>query len=278
VISSSGAEAKAVKTDRSTIHICYCHSPTQYYWRRYEEYAKSPGFGYFDWLARIGLKLFIKPMRRWDKRAAQKPDYLIANSTFTQTEIKRCYGRDSTVIHPPVDVDRYKITGQKRSGFVTAGRQTPYKRTDLAIKACAKLGLNLTVLGDGPDHKRLEELAGPTTTFLTNVSDHDMAHYFETSEACIFPVIEDFGIVAVEAMAAGTPVIAYQAGGALDFIKESETGLFFPEQTVASLKKVLKDFSSQNFNHDLIRQHSEQFDIKHFKKKMSEFVSSIVAQ
>jgi glycosyltransferase involved in cell wall biosynthesis len=154
-------------------------------------------------------------MRRWDKRAAQKPDYLIANSIYTQSEIKRCYGRDSKVIHPPVDVASFKATEQKRSGFVTAGRQTPYKRTDLAIKACSKLGINLIVIGDGPEHKELQAMAGPTISFIPKVSDQERNKYFESAEAFVFPVIEDFGIVAVEALAAGTPVIAYRAGGRL---------------------------------------------------------------
>jgi glycosyltransferase involved in cell wall biosynthesis len=275
VISSSGAEAKAVKTDSTTIHICYCHSPTQYYWRRYEEYIKSPGFGYFDWLARLGLKLFVKPMRYWDKRAAQKPDYLIVNSTFSRSEIKRCYGRDSKVIHPPVDTDSFKSTDKNRSGFVTAGRQTPYKRTDLAVKACSKLGLDLVVIGDGPEHKKLQAMSGPTIKFILKVSDQERNNYFEAAEAFIFPVIEDFGIVAVEALAAGTPVIAYKAGGALDYIVESKNGLFFPKQTVTSLVQVLKTFRNHTFNHEFIRQQAKQFDTKNFVDHFTEFINSV---
>jgi glycosyltransferase involved in cell wall biosynthesis len=276
VISSSGAEAKSVKTGKSTIHICYCHSPTHYYWRRYEEYIKDPGFGYFDWLARLGLKLLVRPMRNWDKKAAQKPDYLIANSTFSQSEIKRCYGRDSVVIHPPVDTDRFKDINQPRAGFVTAGRQTPYKRNDITIAACSKLGINLTVLGDGPEHKKLVAMAGPTIAFLTDASDQAMARHLEMAEAFIFPVIEDFGIVAVEALAAGTPVIAYHGGGSLDYVVESKTGLFFSEQTVASLTRTLRNFHSYKFNHSLISQYAKQFDTKHFKQHISEFVDPIV--
>lgn len=276
VISSSGAEAKAVKTGRSTIHICYCHSPTQYYWRRYDEYIKSPGFKYFGWLARIGLKLLVKPMRSWDRKAAQRPDYLIANSTFSQSEIKRCYGRESTVIHPPVDTERFKDTNQKRAGFVTVGRQTPYKKTDLAIAACTKLGLNLTVLGDGPDHKKLVSMAGETITFLTKVSDQAMVQLLESAEAFIFPVKEDFGIAAVEALAAGTPVIAYKGGGALDYITESKTGLFFPKQTTASLIQVLGSFNPQKFDSNYLKKAASQFSVTEFKKNMISFLASVI--
>jgi glycosyltransferase involved in cell wall biosynthesis len=276
VISSSGAEAKAVKTDNTTVHICYCHSPTQYYWRRYEEYIKAPGFKYFGWLARIGLKLFVKPMQRWDRKAAQKPDYLITNSTFSQSEIKRCYGRGSTVIHPPVDTDRFKNTRQHRAGFVTAGRQTPYKKTDLVVAACNKLGAALTVLGDGPDHKKLVSMAGPTITFLTEVSDQAMVQHLESAEAFIFPVKEDFGIVAVEALAAGTPVIAYKGGGALDYIAESKTGRFFPKQTVASLTQTLESFNPQKFDSDYLKKFASQFSVNEFKKQLRNYLVSVI--
>ena len=172
---------------------------------------------------------------------------------------QRCYGRDSTVIHPPVDIERFKVADKKRVGFITVGRQTPYKRNDLAIKACTKLGLKLIVLGNGPDHKKLQSIAGPTITFKTAFNDQELASYMESSEAFIFPVLEDFGIVAVEALAAGTPVIAYQAGGALDYVIDSKTGIFFPEQTSASLIKVLKKFNLYKFNNALIRAKCQAF-------------------
>ncbi|MGH7157090.1 MAG: glycosyltransferase, partial [Candidatus Saccharimonadales bacterium] len=158
VISSSGAEAKAVKTGPKTKHICYMHAPTHYYWSRYNEYMQNPGFGFLDPLARLGLKILVRPMRRWDYKAAQRPDYIIANSNFTKDQIKKYYSRDSIVIPPPVDIERFKILSKSsisRKGFLTAGRQTPYKRIDLAVAACTNLGLPLTVVGNGPDHQRL---------------------------------------------------------------------------------------------------------------------------
>jgi glycosyltransferase involved in cell wall biosynthesis len=274
VISSSGAEAKGVKTGPKTTHIAYIHSPTHYYWIRYDEYLKNPGFGKLDPLARIGLKLLVNPLRKWDYKAAQRPDHLIANSTHTQAMIKKYYGRDSTVIHPPVDIKRF--TGQAeepRKGFITAGRQTPYKRIDLPVRACTELGLNLIVLGNGPDNKKLKKLAGKTVTFLRDKDDEELAHYFKSSEAFIFPNMDDFGIVAVEALAAGTPVIAYKAGGALDYIEDGQNGLFFAKQDAESLKKILQNFNLNSFNSVRIQQSAAKFSIEEFHKKIKELVA-----
>jgi glycosyltransferase involved in cell wall biosynthesis len=273
VISSSGAEAKGVKTGPNTVHISYIHSPTHYYWIRYDEYLKNPGFGRLDPLARLGLKLLAAPLRKWDYKAAQKPDHLIANSTHTQAMIKKFYGRDSTVIHPPVDIERFAGQAEEpRKGFVTAGRQTPYKRLDLPVKVATELGLNLIVLGDGPDYKRLRKMAGKTVTFLRDKNDEEIAHYFRTSEAFVFPNMDDFGIVAVEALAAGTPVIAFKAGGTLDYIEDGKNGLFFDKQDVESLKKVMQNFSPSSFNHERIQQSAARFSIEEFHKKMREFI------
>ena len=183
VISSSGnGEALGVKTPKGTLHINYCHSPTHYYWRHYERYMKRPGFGVFDPLARLGLRLLIAPLRRWDYKAAQRPDYFIANSTHIQNDIKKYYGRDSTVIHPPVDVERFNVPEQpERIGFVTAGRQVPLKRTDLIVKACTKPGLPLTVVGEGPEHTELVKMAGPSVTFRTGVTDAEMPLHLASS-------------------------------------------------------------------------------------------------
>jgi glycosyltransferase involved in cell wall biosynthesis len=217
VISSSGAEAKSVHTGANTLHICYCHSPTHYYWQRYEQYIKQPGFPKgSNWLARIGLRLLVSPLRVWDRRAAKQPDVMIANSTHTQEAIKKYYRRQASIIFPPVDIEHFKLKGasQDRHGFVVAGRQAPYKRVDLAVIACTKLKLPLVVIGNGPEHKKLEKLAGRNVTFLTSVSDEDMPKHFKSSLALIFPTnTEDFGITPIEAMASGTPVIAYRKGG-----------------------------------------------------------------
>lgn len=278
VISSSGAEAKLVKAREGAVHVSYIHAPTHYYWSRYEEYLAQPGFGFFDPLARLGLKLLVGPMRRWDYKAAQRLNYLIANSTYTKGQIKKYYGRDCQVIHPPVDVERFKgysKPSDERHGFVTAGRQTPYKKIDLAVEATTSLKVPLAVIGKGPEHRWLKKLAGRNVTFLTKVSDEDMARHFGEAKAFIFPGVDDFGIVAVEAMAAGTPVIAFKDGGALDYINK-DTGLFFNEQTPDSLSGALQRFSSANFLSEKIIKSSATFSPANFQKNIASFIRSVL--
>ncbi len=281
IISSSGAEAKGIKVSPASVHINYCHAPTHYYWSRYDEYLAQPGFGKLDWLARFGLKLLVDPLRRWDYKAAQRPDYMIANSTHIKSEIKKYYGRDAAVIFPPVYFERFQKKAYKnltRSGFLIAGRQTPYKRFDLAIKACSKLNLPLKVIGGGPDNARLRKLAGPSVTFLGRVSDTELEKAFASAEALIFPGVEDFGITAVEALAAGTPVIAYKGGGALDYIQPNKTGLFFTQKTAESLGRVLKQFSKHSFDHTEIRSSAEAYNTETFTHEMHTFIRSAIAE
>lgn len=277
VISSSGAEAKAVRTGSAALHICYCHSPTQYYWNRYDEYLASPGFGRLDWLARLGLRLLASPLRRWDRRAANNPDVMVANSTHTQAMIKKYYKRDSEVVYPPVDTERFKPVGtdEPRRGFVTAGRQTPYKRIDLAVTACSELKVPLIVIGNGPDHKKLEKLAARNVTFLTSVTDEDIVRHFQTALGFIFPTnVEDFGVTAVEAMAAGTPVIAYGKGGPLDYVVPGKTGLLFEKQTVESLVKTLESFKPERFDSAEIIKAAKQFSVAAFRENFERLIAA----
>ena len=295
VISSSGAEAKGIRTNpgkwqmangksdkKRPLHIAYIHAPTHYYWSRYEEYLKRPGFGRLDWLAQFGLRILVGPLRKWDYAAAQRPDYLIANSTHTQAAIKKYYGRGSMVVHPPVDTDHFgewQIANGKsaqRSGFVIAGRQTPYKRIDLAVAACTRLNLPLTVIGNGPEHAKLVRMAGPSIQFVTDADDGAIARYFQSAEAFIFPGIDDFGIVAVEAMAAGTPVIAYKAGGAQDFIND-DTGMFFEEQTVSSLTESLQAFDSARYSSKNIQKVAEKFSAEKFRDNMTQALQDLTS-
>jgi glycosyltransferase involved in cell wall biosynthesis len=280
VISSSGnGEAFAVKTPKNTLHINYCHTPTHYYWRHYDTYLERPGFGILDPFVRLALRLLVAPLRRWDYKAAQRPDYYIANSTHIQHDIKLYYGRESTVIHPPIDVDRFTMTQpEQRHGFVIAGRQVAQKRFDLAIKACNQLKLPLTVLGKGPEHERLLRMAGPTVTFVKEISDKEMPGLIANAAAFIFPSFEDFGIVPVEAMAAGTPLIAYRAGGALDYVVEGKTGAFFGHQTVDSLCEALKNFDANAYNSKTIATSAQAFAPGIFAKKIRAFVDQKLTQ
>ncbi len=277
VISSSGnGEAKFVEVKKPAIHICYCHSPTHFYWRHYDYYKEVPGFGPRVFVS-TALKLLVRPLRKRDYQAAQAVDFFIANSSHIQSDIKTYYGRDSVVIHPPVNVDEFKAKpGVKRRGFVTVGRQVPYKRVDLIIDACTKLNLPLKVLGSGPLHENLVKRAGPTVDFISPAPFKEVINSLETAEAFILAAFEDFGITPVEALAAGTPVIAYKAGGALDYVQPGKTGMFFDEQTSESLADVLKKFSPSEFDHQKIKQFAESFSVGKFKNSFKNFLNTVL--
>lgn len=281
VISSSGAEAKGIRQLKpGAVHINYCHSPNHYYWIRHEEYLKHPGFGALDPVARVGLKLLVAPNRRWDFKAAQRPTYLVANSTCVQERIERYYQRESTVIHPPVDTKRFQPAKPvaNKAGFVVAGRQTPYKKFDLAVAACSLANLPLLVIGEGPEHRRLKRLAGPSVRFANKVLDREIPTHFQQASGFIFPNEDDFGITPVEAMAAGTPVIAYKAGGALDYVVPGKTGVFFSEQTPEALADKLKDFRPATFTPSTLTRQAEQFSVERFRTQMQNFISRVMAE
>ena len=275
VISITGnGEAKFVRVPNGT-HVSYCHTPVHFYWRKYDEYIKQPGFRP-KWLVRLGLRLLLKPLRNRDYKAAQKVDYFIANSRHIQSDIKQFYSKDSVVIHPPIEVIRFSpVKGRPRHGLVIAGRHVPYKHFDIAIEACNKLQLPLTVIGTGPEYAKLKKIGGKTVTFLGRVPDEELEHELASAEAFIFPSFEDFGIAPVEAMASGTPVIAYQAGGALDYVVEGRTGLFFKEQTADSLISALKRFPGHTFRSEVIVKEAHNFDKKHFQKAITDYLNSL---
>lgn len=276
VISSSGnGEAKQIKAPKGTTHICYCHTPTHYYWRHYDQYLANPGFGVLNPLARLGLRLLTKPLRKLDYQAAQNVDFFIANSTHIQRDIKTYYNKESTVIHPPVDTKLFSSTpAQKRTGYITVGRQTPYKHTELIVQACTDLKLPLLVVGNGPDHNKLVKIAGPSVSFIKWIEDpKDLAKQIGKSQAFIFAAEEDFGIAPVEALAAGTPIITYAAGGALDYVTPNKTGVLFPEQTVESLKKALLSFDASLFSQEQIKEQASKFGVEHFRQRFLTFVS-----
>lgn len=276
IVSSGNGEAKgAKKLKEGALHIWYCHSPVHFYWAKYDEYLKSPGFGIFNPLARLGLRIFVGPLRKWDYAASQRPTYVIANSTHIKNNIKKYYGRSAEVIHPPVDIERFDTPNinHERSGFVTIGRQTPYKRTDIIVDACTSLNLPLTVLGGGPEHENLKKRAGDTVTFLYNPSDEAVEQTLAESAAFIFAAEEDFGITPVEAMAAGLPVIAYKAGGALDYVNR-HTGAFFVKQTPESLASALRKFKTRNYNEPELKKQAAKFSTVIFKKKIQQFITS----
>jgi glycosyltransferase involved in cell wall biosynthesis len=274
IISSSSAEAKAVrKTRRGQVHIAYIHTPIRYYWSHYQEFKKEFTFGIFTPFIRPVIPFFVKRMRKLDLESVQDIDTIIANSSITQARIKEYYKKPSTVVHPPVNIERFTPPPKgERSGYVIWGRHVPYKRFDLAIKAANTLQLPLTIIGSGQDTTRLKKLAGPTITFTGRVSDEDLIQLAQSAKGFLFPGEEDFGIAAVEALAAGTPVIAYKKGGALDIIQDGETGVLFTEQTVESLVAAIARFETMTFLPATLHRKAKRFDTGLFDSKITKIV------
>lgn len=277
IISSSSAESKQVrKTRPGQVHICYCHTPIRYYWSHYREYKKDPGFGKFNWLVRLAMPLIVPPLKKADYKAAQEVDVFIANSSEVQRRIKKYYDRPSTIIHPSVDVNRFEPARQRSDYYVALGRQVPYKRIDLAVAAATKLSVKLKVYGNGSEHEKLVAMAGPTVEFFTDrfadASDAAVDQALNNARGFIFPAEEDFGIVPVQAMAAGAPVVAYGKGGALDIV-DSESGILFPEQTVESVAAAINQLETKQFLPGTLRRRSKRFEKSLFITKMRKIVA-----
>ncbi|OYX40561.1 glycosyl transferase family 1 [Candidatus Saccharibacteria bacterium 32-49-12] len=274
IISSSSAEAKAVrKTRPDQVHISYIHTPIRYYWSHYDEFRREFSFGALTPFIRPFIPMLVKRMRRLDLESIDGLDVLVANSTVTQQRIKQYYHRPSTVVHPPVNIAKFTPppTGERR-GYVIWGRHVPYKRFDLAIEAANQLQVPLTVIGSGVDTDRLKALAGPTVTFTGRISDDDLIAAAHSAQAFLFPAEEDFGIAAVEALAAGAPVIAYAKGGALDIVQDGENGVLFAEQTVDSLVEAMRRFETMNFRPATMNRKAKRFDRGLFATKMKKIV------
>ena len=282
VISITGAEAKAVKTGEQTVHISYMHAPTQYYWTLYDQYVANPGFGWLNPLVRFFFKLLVGPLRRADYRSAQNPDVVIANSSYVRAEIEKHYGRQSEVIWPNVDVEKIQqivhdkgLAGKKRQGYIIYGRQVSWKRMDIAVQACVRLGRELLVVGYGPENKRLRQLAvgSDSVKFLPKYNGiEEIVERITGTQAFLFPAVEPFGIAPVEALATGTPVIGLRRGGAIDIIEDGVNGAFFEEQTVESLVEAIERFEKMSLDEKAVRQSAEKFAEAEFISRFSEVV------
>lgn len=291
VISVTGAEAKAVKTHstkHSAKHISYCHVPTQYYWRMYDQYLKNPGFGILNPIARLGLKVLVKPLRAADYRASQAVDQFVTISHYAARQIREYYHRDAKVIAPPVEITQFStdfstgktkpqdVSGDANQPYIIACRQAPWKRVDLAVSACLELGRPLLVIGEGAEHTKLVKLAqnSELITFLPWLSSRELAAYLQSARAYIFPSLEPFGIAAVEALAAGCPVIAYAEGGSRDIVEPGKNGVLFSEQTVASLVATLEKFESETFSRATVSASVDKFSAENFRAAMQNLIKT----
>lgn len=268
ILSSASAFGKGVIAPPNSIHICYCHTPTRYLWSDANTYLEEVGGG---GIIRRLLPLVLNRLRMWDQLSASRVDYFIANSHFVASRISRYYNRESTVIYPPVDVRGYPVLSS-RPYYALVSRLRPYKRVDIVIRAFNRLRMPLVIVGDGEEIGRLRKLAGPTVTFLGALAEREKKRVLASARAFLHPQEEDFGISAVEAMAAGTPVIAYGAGGALETVLEGETGCFFEEQTWQSLADTVIRSRRVSFDAERIRAHAEQFSEERFEREMRSFV------
>jgi glycosyltransferase involved in cell wall biosynthesis len=266
VISSSHACAKGVITKPETLHLCYCHSPMRYAWDNWQQYIgdyKMSGF-----IKRWGKKRMHK-LRIWDRLSADRVDHFVANSNTTEKRIGKYYRRPADVVFPPINCKKFKVSPTTKGYFLAAGRLTPYKKFDLIIETFNQLGLPLKVVGTGIAEDDLKRQAKSNIQFTGYVSDHELKRLYSECEALIFPQKEDFGITPIEVMAAGRPVIAFNQGGALDYIT-SETGIFFNKQTPESLKKAISSYQDnrKTFDSQKIRNHALKFDTSEFKKQL----------
>lgn len=268
ILSSSHTVAHGVIPPPNALHICYCHTPMRYAWDMERQYlSEMPA------LLRPFLQATLHRLRQWDVTAAARVDHFIANSNFVAGRIEKYYRRTATVIPPPVDTDFYTLQKTPRQEYyLAAGRLTGYKRVDLVVDAFQGMDKKLVVIGEGPERKRLQARAGANVTFLGAASREVLQNHYSSCRALLFPGLEDFGIVPLEAQATGCPVIAYGAGGVLDTVKDGETGVLFSEQTVASVRDGIRRFETLSFDEQRLRKHAEHFSRQQFDVRIKQYI------
>lgn len=273
VISSEAGPAKGIVPRPDATHICYCHSPMRYVWDLQPQYSAEAG-----WATRKVLQITGPLLRQWDVSTAARVDHFIANSRFVAKRIEKFYRRDASVIYPPVDLDRFAIRQDIGDFYLCAGQITPYKKVEVAVEAFTLSGRPLVVMGGGAS-AALKEKAGPNVTFLGMVDDATMEEHFARCRALVFPGVEDFGIIPLEVMASGRPVIAYARGGALETVVAGRTGMFFHEQTAEALNDAIDGFEAicGSFDPEAIRLHSAQFAGARFVQTLEAFIHEKVA-
>jgi len=269
VLSSTSSFAKGVIVKPDTLHISYCHTPPRYLWSNTHEYVAELKYGE---IIKFALPGIIHKLRLWDKMSADRVDHFIANSKTVQHRISKYYRRDSEVIYPPVDTDRFSISDKIEDYFLAGGRLVPYKKIDLIIKTFNRLQKPLKIFGIGPEFARLKNMAKQNIEFLGRISDEEKSKLMSKAQAFIHPQIEDFGITPIESMAAGRPVIAFSVGGATETIHPNETGIFFHKQNWENLFQTLLNFDPSKWDGPRIREHATHFKAETFKNNLRKMV------
>lgn len=271
VLSSSHCAAKGVITSPDQLHICYCHTPMRYAWDLMHEYLRESRLekGVKGALARF----FLHYLRGWDFSSSRRVDHFVVNSAYVARRVAKFYGRQATVIPPPVDLSYFQMEGKKDSYYLTASRFVPYKRIDLIVEAFSQMpDQKLVVIGDGPDWEKVKGKAKGNIELLGYQPDAVLKEHLQKAKGFVFAALEDFGILPVEAMACGTPVLAYGKGGARETILDGTTGLFFPEQTPHAIQEAIGRFERAEFDPRRCRQRAEMFSQERFKAQFQQFV------
>lgn len=263
VLSSSSTFAKGVHAPPAAAHLCYCHAPSRFVWDQ-DRYLVGEGFGRF---ARGILRKVLAPIAAWDTRAARRPDRILTNSRAMATRIHAVYGRDATIVPPPVATERFAPSGAEGTYYLALARLAGYKRVDLAVRACARLGRDLVVAGDGPARAALAAIAGPRTRFVGRVPEADLPSLYAGARALLVGAEEDFGITMVEAHAAARPVVAFAAGGAPDIVVDGENGLLFDAQEVDAMERAIVRCESIRWDGARIRASAERFSADAFRAR-----------
>ncbi len=274
VISSTSAFAKGIITHPGTLHISYCHTPTRYLWSEKNSYISEMKYPVV--LQKLAAPILHR-LRNWDQAAAQRVDVFVANSKLVAGRIKKYYGAPSTVVYPPVEVEKFNSSETIGNYYLAGGRLVPYKRFDLIVQAFTRLKIPLKIFGEGPMYGSLKRMAGPNIEFLGRVSDEAKAKLYAEAICYIHPQEEDFGITAVEAQAAGTPVIAWGKGGATETVKDGETGIYLDEQSWEELAGTVINFDRSRFNPEKIRANAEKFNTSIFEQKFRALVEKAAA-
>jgi glycosyltransferase involved in cell wall biosynthesis len=275
IISSESGPAKGIIPPPDALHVCYCHTPMRYIWNMYHDYRNGAGR-----LARLMMPPLSHYLRMWDVTSAARVDSFVANSATVARRIRRYYGSDSVVIHPPVDTDSFSIADPTalKDYYLMAGELVSYKRPDLAVRAFNEMKLNLVVIGGGEMLDQVRSLAGPTVTVLGSQPFDVLKQHYAQCRALIFPGEEDFGMVPVEAMASGRPVVAFGRGGATETVAPGMSGIFFADQTVDAISSAVRRLDSMEIDPQKIATYARQFGREQFFKKMRAHIDGLLAE